>query len=113
MATSAAGRLLKNARREAVVVAIAWLAAVTWTLAYCYLRGFDHAPDAWVVKMGWAVSPRIAEFRQIAGFPDWVFYGILCPWMVCSVFTVVFGLFGMADDDLGAEGDEGGAGHGH
>ena len=99
----AQARLLRHARREALVVMAVWLLALAWTVGYCYLRGYQHPPDAWVVRAGLA-SPRQAEdLGQVAGFPDWVFFGILLPWLVCTAFTIAFGLFGMSDDPLGAE----------
>lgn len=39
----------------------------------------------------------------ILGFPDWVFYGIIVPWVLSAVFTVVYCLWWMPDDDLGVD----------
>ncbi len=101
-------RLLHHARREALVVIIVFVLALLWVVGYCYLRGYTHTPDSWVVQHGLA-TPRTPEsFQQILGFPDWVFYGIVVPWLVCTVTTLFFCLFGMADDDLGGESQEGG-----
>ena len=38
--------------------------------------------------------------------PDWVFWGIAVPWLVCVLFTTWFCFFYMADDDLGRDPDE-------
>ena len=106
-----AARTLRHSRREALFVALLWLAAITWTVGYCYLRGYRHAPDSWAVQQGLAEPRNAANFRTVAGLPDWVAYGVIAPWLVCSAATVLFGLYGMRDDDLGTERDEG-AGHG-
>ncbi len=108
----AAARLFRHARREALVVLAVWALALAWTVGYCYLRGYEHPPDGWAVRQGLAV-PRTAEnFAHYGGIPDWVIFGIVVPWVACSLFTLAFCRFGMADDDLGAEADEG-ASHGH
>jgi hypothetical protein len=107
-----AARLFRHARREAVIVLVVWALALAWTVSYCYLRGYQHEEDSWVVRAGLA-QPRTADnFHQVAGLPDWVVFGILLPWLGCVAFTVFFCQFLMTDDELGAEADEGG-GHGH
>lgn len=85
---------------------------LVWTVGYCYLRGYQHAPDSWVVQAGLAVARTDDNFHQIWGLPDWVLFGILVPWLLSTAFTIGFALVGMKDDDLGAEAEEG-AGHGH
>src|SRR5438270_11837876 len=50
----AAGRLYKNARREAGTVLLVWLISLLWTITYCYLRGYTPTPDSWVVRLGLA-----------------------------------------------------------
>jgi hypothetical protein len=106
-------RLFHNARREALIVVIVWVIALVWVLGYCYLRGYQHTDDSLVVRLGLAVSRTGDDVTLIAGFPDWVFYGIGLPWLACSAFTIWFGLYGMSDDDLGAEQEEEAHGHGH
>jgi hypothetical protein len=39
------------------------------------------------------------------GIPDWVFYGLIVPWLVCIAITFWFCLFYFADDDLGEHAD--------
>jgi hypothetical protein len=104
-------RLYRHARREAAVVAVVWLLALTWTVGYCYLRGYQHPPDSWLVQSGLASADPGREFRQYAGLPEWVLFGILAPWLACTAFTVIFGLFIMKDDDLGTESEEADRGH--
>jgi hypothetical protein len=108
----AAARLFRHARREAMVVLVVWALALAWSVGYCYLYGYEHSADSWVVQAGLAPPPDARTFRPVAGFPDWVVYGILLPWLACTAFTIYFALFGMTDDDLGAEAEEG-ADRGH
>jgi len=98
-----AGVTLHNARREAIVIGVVWLLSLIWVVGYCYLRGYIHTADSWAVRMGFA-TPRTAEnFHAILGIPDWILFGIFIPWLICTLFTVWFGLVFMAEDDLGIE----------
>lgn len=102
-------RLFRNAKREAFIVAIVWAITLVWSVGYCYLFGYQHDGNV-------DAKPRPPGI--VLGFPDWIFWGIMLPWVLASAFTVWFGLWGMADDDLGAdtheaEPKEGGEGHGH
>jgi hypothetical protein len=107
-----AARLFRHARREAAVVLIVWALALVWSVGYCYVRGYQHSADSWVVQAGLASPVDSQAFHMIAGLPDWVIVGILLPWLVCTALTIGFCLFFMKDDDLGVEAEEG-AGHGH
>ena len=102
----------RHARREATIVLIVWALALVWSVGYCYLNGYQHEPDALVVKWGLATSRTAEDLTHIAGIPDWVCIGIILPWIFCTLFTFGFALFGMSDDDLGSEAEEG-APHGH
>jgi hypothetical protein len=108
----ASARLYRNARREAIIVMIVWTLALLWTVGYCYLRGYQHPENSWLVQSGLAADRTQDNFHEYAGLPDWVLFGIICPWLVCTAFTIFFCLFLMKDDDLGAEAEEG-AGHEH
>ncbi len=110
-------RLYHNARREAVIVGVVWLLALVWSVGYCYLFGYQHAADSWVVQAGLASVRGPGDLQLIAGMPDWVVVGILVPWILCTLFTIVFCQFIMTDDDLGIEAKEGNGAeegsHGH
>jgi hypothetical protein len=111
-ASPSAERLYRHACREARIVLLVWLLSLLWCVGYCYLFGYRHAPDSWPVKVGLARAAEPpadgpAPLRTYLGFPDWVFFGILVPWVLCSLFTVAFAAWGMADDDLGQEQEEG------
>ncbi len=101
----------RRARREALIVALVWLLSLLWTVGYCYLYGYRHTADSLAVQLGLVEPWRPEHYRQIWGMPDWAMFGIFVPWLICSVFTVFYGLFGISDDPLGPEGSEGG-GHG-
>lgn len=106
-----AAKLFRNARREGVQTLGLTVCALIWTVGYCYLYGYTHTPDDWVVRVGLASVRDPARVYTFAGIPDWVFIGILFPWLLCTTFTVGFCL-GMTDDELGQEAPEE-AGHGH
>ncbi len=84
--------LLRSARREALVVLGIWLAALTYTVGYCYRFGYNRDPQT---------------LTFVLGFPDWVFWGIIAPWIVCVFLSYWFGYRFVRDDTLGAERDEG------
>lgn len=102
----AARSLLRHARREAVLTLIVWAAALCWTIGYCFLFGYQHAPDSWLVRNGVVPLRTGDNLTQFAGLPDWVCFGILLPWLLCSAWTICFGSAVMHDDDLGAEAEE-------
>jgi hypothetical protein len=107
----AAERLYRNARREMWLVLFATFLALVWTVGYCWLYGYEHAPESWAVQQGLAEPRTSQNFQQIAGLPDWVFVGILLPWLLCTAFTIGMCL-GIKDDDLGSDVEETQA-HGH
>jgi hypothetical protein len=97
--------LLRHSRREAAVVIVVWVLALLWVVGYCYLYGYAHDAQSWPVRWG-LTQPRDADdLKMIAGFPDWVFVGIMVPWLICTVFTIIFCFF-MTDDDLGPTGED-------
>jgi hypothetical protein len=85
--------VLVNARREAVIIGLVWLASTIYTCIYCYLFGY--------IRPGRPLGPD--DVKPVLGMPSWVFWGVMAPWAVCSVFTFWFAGFYMADDDLGKD----------
>jgi hypothetical protein len=85
--------VLKHARREAVIIGLAWLASTVYSCTYCYLFGY--------IRPGRPLGP--ADIHPTFGMPSWVFWGIIAPWAVCSLFTFWFAGFYMSDDDLGKD----------
>ncbi|HEY1067626.1 MAG TPA: DUF997 family protein [Pirellulales bacterium] len=82
--------VLRNAAREATAVMVLWAAALAWTVGYCYFNAYGRSIDS---------------LTYVWGFPDWIFYGVVAPWLACTVFTLVFCLGVMTDDDWGEECD--------
>jgi hypothetical protein len=76
------------------LVAIAvWAAAVAWSVGYCARYGYNRAPES---------------VSFVLWFPDWVFWGIVAPWLVCIVISMWYAFALMRDEDLGSneEGDD-------
>lgn len=97
-------RTFRNGRREALFALSMWIGAGIWCVGYCYLRGYNsHDPDGWLVQSGLARVRSPDNLETILGVPDWVCYGIVFPWIICTLITIIFGLFIMTDDDIGAE----------
>jgi hypothetical protein len=80
--------LVRSARREALLVAVIFVAALAYTVTYCVSFGYERNVDS---------------LKFVLGFPDWVFWGILVPWGVCTVFACYFSYVFMQDHDLEAE----------
>ena len=85
--------VLKNARREGLVIAAAWLASTIYSCGYSYLFGYIR-PDR---PLG------VDDVQPVLGMPSWFFWGVIAPWAVCAVFTFWFAGWVMADDDLGLD----------
>lgn len=85
-------QLLRHARREGAVILAAWAIALVWTVAVGYLLGYRR--DS-------------AAIMLILGIPDWIFWSVVVPWVVCFLFSIWFCFAYMADDDLGQDPDEG------
>jgi hypothetical protein len=77
--------LLQSARREALIVAVLFVVSLAYTVTYCTLFGYNRPAES---------------LTFILGIPDWVFYGILCPWAVCTAIGCYFSYFLMRDHEL-------------
>jgi hypothetical protein len=80
--------VLTSARREAIVVFGIWIVACTYTVGYCYAFGYDR---------------EVETLSYVAGMPDWVFYGVVLPWTVCTLLSFWVSNFLMRDENLGEE----------
>lgn len=83
--------VLVSSRREAIIVFLIWVVACTYVLGYCYAFGYNR-------------DPKTLTF--VLGIPDWVFYGIVIPWSVCTLLSFWVANFLIADDDLGEAQEE-------
>jgi fatty acid desaturase len=73
-------------RREALFVAMLWIAACTYTVLYAARYAYRPSPLSFVL-----------------GMPFWVFWGVMVPWIVVSLITLWFAAYRMKDEDLGEE----------
>lgn len=80
-----------HTRREALVILAVWGTALAWVVPYCYFNGYYEVTDP-------------EALRTIVGIPHWVFWGILVPWIVCTLITVALAIWFIHDDDLNSDG---------
>ena len=80
--------LFVHARREALIILCTWATCLVWSVTTCITMGYDRSAE---------------DIGFILGLPDWVFFGVCLPWGVAAVFSIVFVLFVMKDDDLGPD----------
>lgn len=90
--------LLKSARREALVVLIVWALTTTYCVTYCTWYGY--AIPARLAGSGTATGRDPATLTFVLGFPDWIFWGIVLPWGVCTIVSTIFAFGFMSDADL-------------
>ncbi len=81
--------LVKSGRREAAFALVLFAAALVYTLVYCDFQGYTPRP------------PESLSF--VLWFPDWVFWGIVVPWLACVLISTIFALCCMTDADLDAD----------
>ena len=79
--------LVNSARRELVVVLVFAVVFALWSVGFCAAFGYDKPADG-------------EPIRLVMGMPWWVFWGVIVPWGVASLFTFWFALFFMKDHDL-------------
>jgi hypothetical protein len=80
--------VLVSARREAILTFSIWLVACVYSIAVCYRYGYGR---------------DVATLTYVLGFPDWIFWGVVTPWTICTVLGFLLSAFVITDDDLGAE----------
>ncbi len=83
--------VLQNSRREGLFILVIWLSAAVFTCLYCYINGY--------IRAGQELGAQ--DLKPILGIPRWFFWGVVVPWLLCGVISIVFAAFFMADDDLG------------
>ena len=79
-----------RARREAAIVLVAFVLWLVWTVGVSWRLGYHWKPG---------------EVEMFFGFPSWVFWGVLVPWISATLFSVIFALRFIRDDDLGETAD--------
>ena len=88
--------VLTSARREACLVFAIWVVACAYSVGVCFAMGYERKAET---------------LTYVLGFPDWVFWGIVLPWCVCTLLSFVLSSFVMTDEDLGEEQVEEAVGH--
>lgn len=85
--------VLKNSRREAIIIGVVWVVSTIYCCAYSYWAGYE--------RPGQKLGPD--DVHPIFGMPSWIFWGVIVPWVACSIFIFWFAGFYMSDDDLGKD----------
>ena len=80
--------VVRSARRESAIALVLWFVAMLYTISYCYLHGYGRSVDS---------------LSFVLWFPDWVFWGIILPWLICALGSVVFAFRVMGNEPLGEE----------
>ena len=83
--------VLQSAWREAMMVFAIWGAAGTWCVTYAALYGYNRTT---------------ADLTFVLGFPDWIFWGLVVPWVTCVLLSAIVSQFLMRDEDLGIDPEE-------
>ena len=110
--TSEVDPVYVHSRREAIFIFSIWVVFCVYTCAFCYLYGYlshEPLPTSTGPAIGQIVGPlesfnrdpESLSFPLNLGIPDWVFYGIFLPWLVCIALSIWYGLFFFVEDDLG------------
>jgi hypothetical protein len=82
-----------NSRREAWAIFGVWFLCLIWAVPVSYMMGY-----------GQTVTP--GNVPTILGMPVWIFWGIVCPWLVADVITTWFCFCYIKNDDLGVAPEE-------
>ncbi len=77
--------LLRSARREAIVSLVLAALALAYTVGYAALFGYERTGES---------------LTFVLGIPDWVFWGIVVPWIACLGASWWFSFWFVEDDTL-------------
>jgi len=86
--------LVSSSRREAIVFVLLWTATLAYCVTYCYINGYNRD-----------VSSDLSDMKFYFGWPDWVFWGVVAPWLTCVGISVVIATLVMRDSSLGEDTD--------
>jgi len=82
--------LLRSARREMKVAVLFWVFFATWAIGLGKLLAYQKPAEGEMISM-------------ILGMPSWVFWVVMLPWFLATVFTLWFAMSFMKDHDLLAD----------
>jgi hypothetical protein len=94
--------IVRSSRREAVLTVVIWASTLAYTVGYCYTHGYSRGAGTNDRKLDASLEGMTFYF----GWPDWVFWGIVVPWGVCTVVSAIFAFVFMRDAPLAAEGGD-------
>jgi len=80
--------VLRSSRREAVVTMSIWFIAMVYSVGFCVRHGYNRP---------------LEEITYVWGFPTWIFWGVVVPWVVCAGVTIWFATCFMTSDSLGED----------
>lgn len=80
--------VVTSSRREAILSFAIWLVACVYSLTVCYRWGYNR---------------DVTTLTYIWGFPDWIFWGVVVPWTVCTGICFVMAYIVIADGELGED----------
>jgi uncharacterized membrane protein len=81
--------LVVAGRREAAFALLLSLVAMLYSVSYCVAFGYGGEAD---------------KLTYVLWFPNWVFWGIVVPWVACVLISSVYAMCFMKDADLSREG---------
>ncbi len=84
---------LRNARREAIIIVAVWALVTIYCCVYSYFTGY--------IRTGKALG--LQDVQPVLGMPSWFFWGVIVPWILCTLFTFWFAGIFMTEDDLGSD----------
>ena len=82
--------VVRSGHREAITALALWLAATIYSVTYCTLHGYKRP---------------VESLSFVLWFPDWIFWGIVVPWLVCTAVSIYIALFLVEDDPLTSTAD--------
>ena len=82
--SNAETRSLHQSRRELWLILMARLGFAIWVISYFSINGDNLSPE---------------EVSTVLGFPNWVFRGVVLPWMIANIFTFWFCLRFLKNDE--------------
>lgn len=85
--------ILISSRREALIIAGLWVVAMLYCVLFSWYYGYPKSLD----------EIKVEEVRLVWGVPFWAFWGVVVPWIACSVLSILFGCFCMKDEPLGED----------
>ena len=95
-----------DSRREAIFILCLWCSCFFWTICWCYHNGYvqhasvpGHITEFLPDHTGWDRDPATLVTPLGLGIPDWVFWGIAVPWVLCIVISMWFCFWFMRDDE--------------